>query len=181
MFFGARNVLGSNISADEMAFNTIQEVTSTTVTGSAVTSVQITGLDLDTDGMYIIFVNPVSASTDSWKSIHMTCNADTTATNYYSQHLQGFGAAASAQNSNSGICLRHVAGEEYTGFIYITKTSGNKPMAVINNAAYPDSNMAIVLRGWAWTGTANVTSLTWTSDTANSIGVGSTFKVYKVA
>lgn len=180
MFFGARNVLGSSIESTEMSFNTLQEVLSSEVTGSPVTSIEMDGLDLDTDGTYLIFFELADDGAAGWDNIAMFCNTDTTTTNYYNIKLQVDHGSVTGTRANTAQAIPLYSSTKNHAFIVISKVSGEKPMAVIQAGIRPDANILLYNLAWAWTSTANVTKLTFTDSESGGIGVGTKCKIYKV-
>ena len=129
MFFGQRNTLGSTIEPSEMSFNVMQEVDSTTVTGSAVTSISFSGLDLDTDGTYFIVINPLKTGSGAWSGISMYCNADTTATNYHNQRITAANTTLGGNRYNDANMCNFMDNECTTITVFLNKLSGQEPMA----------------------------------------------------
>lgn len=146
MFFQTRNVLGSQIEASELAFNTFDEVYGTVLTAAA-TNIEITGLDSSDDGPYLLLLCHKEGS-GSTTPVKIFVNGDTTETNYYVQTARFNNATISGNrvnvtrlgetnSSNRGFynvmvgaadgyfhsiseCVKHAAGTAIEYFFYVT-------------------------------------------------------------
>lgn len=150
-----------------------------TVAGSAVTTVTISGLDLATDGSYHIIFQITNATASS-VILSMFYNADTTATNYYNQVVVGAGTLSGAR-VNTGRIVESAASSFACGTIdIIREPNSGRPRAIC--WASRDEPASIVMQGSSHirTNSANVTSITFSSSVASAIGIGSTFKVFKI-
>lgn len=154
-------------------------VASATVAGSAQTSVTLSPLDLATDGCYMILFS-IQNVVASAATISMFFNGDTTATNYQNQPIVGSGATISGGRANNARITDVVASTYVTGEIKTQRDVSGRPRSICwSNRDEPAS---IILEGVAHVraNTANVTSITFSSSVASSIGIGSTFKVFKI-
>ena len=179
MFVSSQNPYGSQIDPSEMSFNTIREVLSTTLTGVA-TSIEMSGLDLDADGTYFISFELANDGAAGWDNVAMYCNLDTTATNYHSQLNQASHNTWTGARSNNGSLIFLYSSTKNHATAIISKVAGEEPVAVASGMVRPDANIVLWERGWAWTGTANVTKLTFTNSETNGFGIGTVVKIYKV-
>lgn len=154
-------------------------VASETVSGSAQTTVTLSSLDLAADGCYMILfsIQNVVASTATYS---MFFNGDTTATNYQNQPIVGAGATISGGRANNGRIAEVAASSYVTGEIKIQRDVSGRPRSIC--WANRDEPASIVMQGIAHVraNTANVTSITFSSSVASSIGIGSSFKVFKI-
>jgi hypothetical protein len=94
------SLLDGEITAAKFASGaTATLLTSTTVSGSAVTAITFTSLDLDAHLDYVIEVETLGAAGSNLFSIY--ANNDQTATNYRSQLQNGTGTTAGAEAANN--------------------------------------------------------------------------------
>jgi len=156
-----------------------EKIAEKTVSGAAVTTVSFTGLDLDADKRYLlIFVvtNPTASS--SYYDIYF--NGDTTRTNYYRQWLGAASTSISAARANDPAIISLGAGKEVFCIVEIMRDPAGIPRFSTNNNIDDTSAVAINLNYGAWITSANVTSIDITAGTANAIGIGSKFILFKV-
>lgn len=173
--------MGSSIEATELSFTTLQEVVKETVSGGAVTSIDITGLDLEGDGgMYIInaYLSNAAAADNN---ISMYANGDTTATNYYSQVWGIDHATFSGARANTGVAMSVQNAHDVPFQGFIGKIASCIPGAVFTTTRQMGSVVKVVQYGWnPASATTNVTQLTFTGSQANGIDNGSFIQILKV-
>lgn len=148
------------------------------VTGSAVTSVQFTGLDINTHKSYRIeadlVLGPSGAST-----LFMYANNNVVVTDYYSQYLQGDASTISAARENNPAVCDITGGR--AGFVAFLAPFNNQFISKIQSHYIGTSAVNTVVR----TQTAprytneNLTKLTFASTVVQGIGVGSKFRIYR--
>lgn len=151
-----------------------------TVTGSAATSLTISGLDLSAYRCFKL-VGKIKNADASDRTIAMTYNSDTTATNYHRQVLAGFGGSTAGGAANDAQFLNLKASSHITFEGSIMADVDGCPRAQNwCNEGQTSANMAY--RGYIhrWVTAANVTSITFTASSANALAVGSTVTVYGV-
>ena len=154
-------------------------VGSATISGSAATTLTMSGLDISTDGRYIIELSFKNA-TGSAATVSLTFNADTTATNYYAQFQTGNGSSSTAARSNSAAVFSMSASECVASQIKIRRDLDSLPHTSFQTSRGGGSTIQTQLCEHAWNSSANITSLTFTSSVANSLAVGSNIKVWKM-
>lgn len=156
----------------------------TTVAGSAATSMTLTGLDLATDKSYMIDLSVLNAtSTDT--DLDMFMNADTTRTNYDHQLFIGDGGTPFTVRANTPriMALGPAVGVLSTIRVFLSLQADGGVAAVVKGGRWRSgTGMVIWDTAWRWrtTGT-NVTSITFTSVTANAIDVNSFARAYRCA
>jgi len=160
-------------------------VAETVVSGSAVTSVVFSDLDGNAAGGYVLVGRVVAAAQ---ASIGLYINSDTTPTNYLTQQIY-------QQSTTVGGVLRACT-TEFTSFNNANEDCHFVMDININSGKIATSTKAIqvistntynVIGGTRYLGAdTNITSLTVTGYTintntgaANTIGIGSTFSLYK--
>lgn len=149
-----------------------------TVTGAAVTSINFTGLDLNTHKSYRIEVEFLNA-TASGVSVAMFANGDTTATNYYAQRLYSAGATSVSVNGNNAYILYMQTSQPLKGDISIADTPSTLN-ATSNSAQGNTTGLVREMIAWAkTTAVANLTQLTFVASVASSIGIGSKIRIYR--
>lgn len=154
-------------------------VATATVTGSAATSLSVSGLDLAADGHYIMLLN-VKNATGSSMSVSMFLNADTTATNYYTQFFGASGSGASAARNNNAVIFSVAANERASVKIDASRDLDGYPRVIAYVNRYISSALELTINATIRNNTANVTSLAFTSSVANSLAVGTYVQIYKV-
>lgn len=149
------------------------------VTGSAVTSIDFTGLDINTHKSYRVEADLLNA-TGSTTTISLFINNDTTSTNYYRQAGVFSGSSVSTSKSNTAVIgailgsarcsiignILHQIGDYALGYFSYNKTSGATLELNVNDVAHT----AV---------TANITQLTFSASVASSIAVGSKIRIYR--
>lgn len=150
-----------------------------TVAGAAATSITASGLDLAADGEYHI-VFSIGNATASGLTISMFYNADTTATNYYNQALYSGGSSTSSNRANTARLIELALSSYATGFIDIIRDLSGRPRATHTHNRDEPTAIGLQQGSHIRTNTANVTSITFTSNVANSLAIGTYFKIFKI-
>lgn len=151
-----------------------------TVAGSAATSLTLSGLDLATDGRYVVYGNFANA-TGSAATISLFYNGDTTTTNYYLQFWQADGATNTPARNNSAALFTMNASSHLTMKADLLRDLAGYPRMTMQVNRHAPSDIALVQNAHIRNNTANVTSLTFSSSVAGALAVGSSFRVYKVS
>lgn len=146
-----------------------------TVTGSPVTSIDFSGLDINAHGgsyeIEIMSVNPTATVAD----LHIFINGDTTQANYYSQTIFGQGASTGAGRVNNSRLLP-LMGTDRSGAVVDVMINNSLPMVLSRVVYGPPSTPTVQNYTVIKTATvSNITQLTFTATTAGTIGVGSKF------
>ena len=149
-----------------------------TVTGSASTTLAISGLDLATDGEYFLEIR-LDNATASNANISIYNSADTTAGNYSRQSLLADSTAVSGARATDGI-IGVLQASEGLALECIVKKDLDSKTRITSFGNY-DQPSAIKLRLFAQihNATTAVAGLTISSSVANSLAVGSYVNVYK--
>lgn len=150
----------------------------TTVSGAAVTSIQFTGLDLDTHKSYRIefdWYNP----TASISSLYLFMDNDTTTTNYWNANVSFDGATISSSRANNpGIAV--AAAGKLLSWAMTLGNPNNRPVVLSHGNRDQGSNIILEHRVVQVTvDHTNVTQLDFTATIASSIGIGSTIRIYR--
>jgi len=148
------------------------------VTGTALTSINFSGLDINTHKSYRIeieLINPLASS----PNIYLFVNGDTTVTNYDSQHTI-FSTSASASRPNSSLLTTMVASQLMKTILnvsivddvasYIVSSLSPTSSTTVNSTSGSGRKTATV---------ANITQLTFTASISNTIGIGSKIRIYR--
>lgn len=149
-----------------------------TISGGAVAEVNFTSLDLDTSGIYALYVywiNGTISSTD----IRLNFNGDTTAGNYDVQQLYCNGAAANPAHYDAPYLIVGDANSTMDGYFIIQKVSGQIPRISGMSGRKDVANLGTFLTNLTWVTTNNVTSMRLYSEGATAISNGSRFVLMK--
>lgn len=154
-------------------------IAESTVSGAAVTSVQFTGLDINTHKSYRVEIdlyNPtVSTSTYS-----IFFNNDLVDTNYYRQYIYANGASITAARSNDAIILTLTASTNGSAEGPVSLDVGGRPRVTMNESRYNSTTTELVTKTIVKTGTvANVTQIDIVGSVASSIGIGTKIRIYR--
>lgn len=148
------------------------------VTGSAVTQIDFTGLDIKTHKSYQIeveIINPTASST----SLKFCINGDTTNTNYYTQEIVAGSTSLSAQRSNAPYIGYTLAGKYGYSNGFISLVNGYLKANIYENR-HDATSVNIAQYSIVKTATVtNITQITLISTIANAIGVGSKVRIYR--
>lgn len=149
-----------------------------TVSGGAVSSINIPNLDINRDGRYELVLDYVNAGTTS--GIELFVNGDTTSSNYYSQQIYALGtgqANKAAWNipyisyaSANGICSVKCDVFLCAGY-FIAMSDDTRD---IGSSLYSQSFKVAKTN----TTISNITSLTVASTVASMLGVGTRVRLY---
>jgi len=172
------------ISLDDISFSvpgTLSFVAGTTVTGSAVSSVQFAGLTALAQGETWLLKAAIYNPTGSTSTYYLEYNADTILTNYYAQTLSASSTSVAGARNNNARGADLVTAAYSIVSAEIRLGVDNKPRALITENR--DSAAAIVWKAFAhiWNTATPPTSIEIVSSVASAIGIGSIFKLYKIA
>lgn len=152
-----------------------------TVLGSGNTTISVTGLDLNTDGFYM-FAFSTKINSGSGSNVMLEANADTTATNYYTQTVRTYAGSnidEDAGGNNPNFANAVSANENMVGKGFIQKALDGSKWGDIDAQGNSGANREMIKASWRWTNTAtNMTSLQIVSD--NAFQTGSALYVWKV-
>lgn len=151
-------------------------VDSETLVASA-TSIEITGLDLDTDGTYyceFALSNQVAAIA----FLSMQLSGDTTATNYYTQQQATANAAVSASNANNASFAAINVNPDYiTGTLRIMKGADDKVyIDIVGMRTFGYTYRSTVM----WNSTSNLTSIKIITSQTNGFKTGDFLKIWNI-
>ena len=149
------------------------------VTGSAITSLDITGLSIDKGSEYQLVSTIIHGANSS---IRLFENADETATNYYTQYLIANSSTVSSNRVNYPYLTYNESGY-YALSISNIKLTNNGYITVQNNIIDKYGGSSISIRKPYITNittSSTITSLKIVSDTTNGIGIGSRFQLIKL-
>ena len=149
-----------------------------TVSGSAVTSIDFSGLDINTHKSYRVEIELINA-TASGGALYCFVNGDTTLTNYWSQYFYANSTSVTSARQNnpqistliaSSIASVQLSIEKVNGYTRITSSDNFNTSSSIAYEIFSSTKTATV---------TNITQLTFTSSVASSIGVGSKIRIYR--
>lgn len=148
------------------------------VTGSAVTSIDFTGLDINTDKSYRIELDITSITAGA--VIELFYNNDTTSTNYYSQYIQGSGATPTSSRANDAGIIAVGAGTFSSCVINVQLVDG---YAIAVSSVARDIGASVIRRSYAQGKSsatlANITQMTLTANVASIIDVATKTRIYR--
>jgi hypothetical protein len=162
--------------------NESQLLADITVSGSAVTQIDITSLNLVKGEEYVL-VSDIYNPTATGSDYSLFTNANYTSTNYYRQYLIANGTSISAGRINDGAFT--LANNGYKSFcITKIKLTNNGYVVHQSNTIQrynePSNYHIYDVYGTSTFTVASITSLRISGSVASSIGIGSRFQLYKV-
>ena len=149
-----------------------------TVAGSAVTSIDFTGLDINTHKSYHIEFSFINATAGAvYCSLYV--NNDTTDANYYVQYINSSNTTlASARSNNAGVINVAASKSSFmAGTIGLTNGLFGAILETIRDLTSTIQIKKAVVCNTS--SLANITRLTLTASAASAIGVGSTVRIYR--
>ena len=164
------------VNGKNVASNLLAEYT---VTGSAVTSIDFSGLDINTHKSYRVEIELGNATVTTYY-LHVYINNDTTVANYWSQELNASSTAIGGQrNQNPTIAVCEPSSVVISNCLVEQYFSG---MPGVKSQNIRNYGSAVYISLYSVSKSSTITSinrLTFTSTVANSISVGSTIRIYR--
>lgn len=147
------------------------------VTGSAVTSIDFSGLDINTHKSYRVEIDILNA-TGSNSDVSLFVNNDTTQTNYYTQVFGASATTVSAARYNSNIAISLLASTRNCMTCFVSIISGYYKTRTLftRGEASIESHTNVISKTSSIT---NITQLTLVSSIAKAIGIGSKVRIYR--
>lgn len=161
--------------------NEYQKLADITVSGSAVTQVDISGLNIG-KGEEIVLVSQFTNASASTVALRLMFNGNYTLTNYYSQECYADGTAIGAIRVNNPMVLNALSGLTSLINSKIKLTNNSYIVAqndIENKIGGSSVNVSSTYQTTTFTATS-INSLRIATDTANAIGIGSRFQLYRV-
>jgi len=178
MKIGSVRVMG------DMLADTWQRVHSTTVAGSAVTSITISGLDGDTAEEYILRARIIDANAGYYK---VTMNTDTSGGHYGLQRVIGNSTTAGAYR-NVGVDYIQICngvsvanGEQsLVDMQFWAKSGFIRTGTLVESIGIATTTITqIGLLGFSWNNTTdNITQIVLTAGAANGFAIGTVVELY---
>jgi len=161
---------GANVAPTEISgWEKISEV----IPGSAVDYVDFTGLDINTDKVYILLVN-IKNGTAGWINVRLHREGDYTDTNYYTQYLTADGGVISAGRLNEARLLGMPVSDALTAVAFIMRDPDGYMQVNILNLRERASSVVMENRCISSNNTTtNITSLRVSSSATGGIGANS--------
>lgn len=153
-------------------------VSSYKVSGAAVTTMPVTGLNQAVDGTYLVEFSVTNPGAVAYLSLFY--NGDTVATNYDEQSMTSSHIVMTPFRNNSAYLCDLPASGVSGGSLDVSLDAAGKPQAVGNMRVGNTTAIRLFSVAHSWRTAANVTSLNITSDIASTIGIGSYVRVYKI-
>lgn len=152
----------------------------TTLTTTALaTTVEFTGLDINTHKKYIISI-AYKNGTASAHGLLLYVNGQTVATEYYNQVLQADGSTVAASRNNNAQILAVDASDRSSFILNMEIAEGGFAFIFANGCRNVGSIMYSYSNAWSRTvAVTNITSLTLTAGVTDGIGVGTVIKIYR--
>jgi len=143
------------------------------VSGAAVSSIDLTDLDIGTHIQYLLLAKILNAYAGS-NYLDLYVNGDTTRTNYYSQYLDQDGATRTKARENNPIIGKLDTSTEAFIVASIMRDPTGYPRILAKSNWKRSNTLMRSDRTVIKTATvANITQLTLTAEQANSIAIGS--------
>ena len=147
---------------------------------SDTTSVSFTNLDINTDKVYVFYINVYNPTTDN-AGIDIFVNNDTTVTNYYREHLVASGSSVGAGNVNDNRIMNVFAGTSTSAHVIVMlDPQGHVRTQTWENDRSGTDLRVMLFNVYKSTTETNVTQIDLTASVTNAIGAGSRFALYKV-
>lgn len=150
----------------------------TTVTGSAATQMQVTGLDLSTDQEYYIRAEVKNANAGTM-AIYFEVNGSTTTTGYYREVIAGNNTTLAGQRDNAPTLRTALTGEVMSFRIWLALDFNGKPRMSWISGYSAGSTLQHASGSWLFNTAGNVTSVEIVGASASSLAVGSKMKVFR--
>lgn len=149
-----------------------------TVTGSAVTSIDFSGLDINTHKSYRIEIewNNISGSA---VNLYAFINGDATVTNYYSQLFDSNGVTSAGVRYNTASLACPSANEKVSINAGISINQGYVTTRSFATRGVGSTVLTELISISKTATVTNITQLTFTASVASSIGVGSKIRLYR--
>ena len=148
--------------------------------GSVATSIDFTGLDINTDGTYF-FVFTFENVDAALNQIFLDINGDNVNTNYHRQVFQAVNGTLTGARANNNHFLNIAAGESCAGHVLVLIDAGGfakmVSVASVNDPAAIE--MFNTMCATAST-VANITQVTFEGTKVDGLGVGSKVQLYKL-
>lgn len=163
----------------------IEKIAQVIVTGSAVTDIDFSSLNLDADSIYRLEAFVVPGATGA-HVVSLLFSGDTTNGNYQRQSLTYFGTSLDVSRTNHPyIFYTDTLGgltHTYSFSTTIKKASGAEPLSETASACTLDSsgNISITSSTHRWNSTANVTAIKLRNLVTNGFGVGTFVRLYRM-
>jgi len=159
----------------------MQLVATTTIAGAAATSIDFSGLDIDTDGYYF-FIAKIKEANVGTGFLYLYANNDTTTTNYNSDLMGADNASAELARANRAEIGYMTQNTEGFHFGLVNLSVNDVPEALTFGVTGASASAKIRQYGWKKTATtANITQLTFTSSNASALAIGTTISLYKIS
>ena len=150
----------------------------TTVTGSAATQMQVTGLDLSTDQEYYIRAEAKNANAGTM-AIYFEVNGSTTTTGYYREVIAGNNTTLAGQRDNAPTLRTALTGEVMSFRLWLALDFDGKPRLSWISGYSAGSTLQHASGSWLFNTAGNVTSIEIVGASAASLAVGSKMKVFR--
>lgn len=148
------------------------------VTGSPVTSIDFSDLDINTDKSYRIEIDMVSVTSGS--VLYLYYNNDTTTTNYYSQYVEGNGSTPGALRSNNAGIASFGVGTSSKVIAYVSLVKG---VPICLSELMRDSGATLLVRTYGQSKTSgtlsNINQLTLTSSVGSTIDASTKVRIHR--
>jgi len=174
------DIADNTVTSGKLAFGTWEKVAEVNVTEAAVTTITVTGLDLDAAKAYMILMetkNPTATS----GHVQVFCNGDTTTTNYWTQGVTGYGTTVSAGRMNASYWISSHAGQSIIGHGIMMRPPDGQPRLTGFSNKYGAASLEICMRVVHYTIAGNVTRLDFTHTVAGGLDVGTKVLIFKVS
>ena len=157
------------------------ELVGSTILAATATSVSVTGLDLDTDKRYVIFVSIKNAYAGS-NAVYVDFNADTTPTHYYFQRSTSIGGAHGDATGNSQVWVDVAGADDVTTLkLNLFLDVDGLPMFSGESVTNASGSLRLTNQAGSYTDGTNITSIQIRGYRTMGLAIGSYIKVYKVA
>jgi hypothetical protein len=181
----------ASASATPFLATSFESIATQTVSGSSVSSITFGSIPSTYKHLQIRGIVACTVAGTDINGLTISCNGDTTNTNYYRHNLYGTGSAAAAFGSNTYAGLvtngnapktsnTNMYGAVICDILDYQNTNKYKTMRALSGADINSADGQVGLASGLWMNTAAITSVTLNITYAGNISVGSTFALYGI-
>lgn len=175
------NSLSISVGSRFMLYKLVATKVSDIIIGSAVTNIDITGLEIYKNSEYML-VSDISNSSATDASYRLLINGNTTVTNYYMQYLSSSSTSTSSGRANYPEFSWSPSGYRSSALTRL-KLSNSGYFTAFSEITRKYNSTTLEIQSEILSSTftsTNITQIRISSTITNGIGIGSRFQLYKL-